>query len=109
MDGQGLVDPSLFRNIDLEEKAILSPREGDLLSLIVQGLKNKEIATELGISEGTVKVYLSHLYTKLRVRDRFELALSRPQESDYAWRLVPATGTSRRPDSRRPTEGRFDP
>src|SRR6185369_6799642 len=40
-----------------------------------QGLKNKEIATTLMISEGTVKVYLSRLFQKVGVKDRFELAL----------------------------------
>jgi hypothetical protein len=38
-------------------------------------LKNKEIATTLMISEGTVKVYLSRLFQKVGVKDRFELAL----------------------------------
>ena len=38
-------------------------------------MKNKEIATALTISEGTVKVYLSRLFQKLGVKDRFELAL----------------------------------
>lgn len=38
-------------------------------------MKNKEIATALNISEGTVKVYLSRLFQKLGVKDRFELAL----------------------------------
>src|SRR5436309_13635387 len=50
-------------------------REGRLVSLLSQGLKNREIATALLISEGTVKVYLSRLFQKLGVRDRFELAL----------------------------------
>jgi hypothetical protein len=39
------------------------------------GYKNKEIAYTLGISEGTIKVYLSKLYRKLGVKDRYELAL----------------------------------
>ena len=38
-------------------------------------MKNKEIATTLMISEGTVKVYLSRLFQKVGVKDRFELAL----------------------------------
>jgi Bacterial regulatory proteins, luxR family len=38
-------------------------------------LKNREISTILQISEGTVKVYLSRLFQKLNVKDRFELAL----------------------------------
>ncbi len=53
----------------------LTRREGQLVSLLSQGLKNKEIATALTISEGTVKVYLSRLFQKLGVKDRFELAL----------------------------------
>jgi len=53
----------------------LSPRQGQLLGLLVQGLKNKEIATSLGITEGTVKAYLTTLFEKVGAKDRFELAL----------------------------------
>lgn len=53
----------------------LTPREGQLVALLVQGLKNKEIATQLDLSEGTVKVYLSKLFQKVGAKDRFELAL----------------------------------
>lgn len=53
----------------------LTKRESQLVSLLAQGLKNKEIASSLFISEGTVKVYLSRLFHKLGVKDRFELAL----------------------------------
>jgi DNA-binding NarL/FixJ family response regulator len=53
----------------------LTKREGQLVTLLAQGLKNKEIASVLLISEGTVKVYLSRLFQKLGVKDRFELAL----------------------------------
>jgi len=53
----------------------LSRREGELVSLLSHGLKNKEIATALSISEATVKVYLSKLFTKVGAKDRFELAL----------------------------------
>ena len=48
----------------------LTRREGQLVSLLSQGLKNKEIATALTISEGTVKVYLSRLFQKLGVKDQ---------------------------------------
>lgn len=54
----------------------LTPRESQLVSLLTQGLKNKEIATALGITEGTVKVYLSKLFQKVGAKDRFDLALS---------------------------------
>jgi two-component system nitrate/nitrite response regulator NarP len=56
-------------------RVALTQREGQLVSLLSQGLKNKEIATTLNISEGTVKVYLSRLFQKVGVKDRFELAL----------------------------------
>src|SRR5260370_37001 len=56
-------------------RVALTRREGQLVSLLSQGLKNKEIATALMISEGTVKVYLSRLFQKAGVKDRFELAL----------------------------------
>ena len=62
-------------------------RENQLITLISQGLKNKEIATVLEISEGTVKVYLSRLFEKVGVRDRFELAL-------LGLRSVPKNGDS---------------
>jgi DNA-binding CsgD family transcriptional regulator len=53
----------------------LSRRQSQILALLVQGLKNKEIATQLGISEGTVKCYLTKLFDKVGAKDRFELAL----------------------------------
>ena len=53
----------------------LTPRQGQLVSLLSQGLKNKEIAAYLGLSEGTVKVYLSKLFQKVGAKDRFEVAL----------------------------------
>lgn len=45
------------------------------MTMLAQGLRNKELAYRLGITEGTVKVYLSHLYEKVGANDRFELAL----------------------------------
>jgi two-component system nitrate/nitrite response regulator NarL len=53
----------------------VSRRENQLITLVSQGLKNKEIASVMEISEGTVKVYLSRLFEKVGVRDRFELAM----------------------------------
>ncbi|MFN7992494.1 MAG: response regulator transcription factor [Bryobacteraceae bacterium] len=53
----------------------LSRREGQLVSLLSHGMKNREISGELGISEGAVKVYLSRILKKVGARDRFELAL----------------------------------
>ena len=45
------------------------------MRLIAQGLSNKEIASQLMISEGTVKVYLAKLFRKVGEHDRYELAM----------------------------------
>ncbi|MEN6534887.1 MAG: response regulator transcription factor [Bryobacteraceae bacterium] len=54
----------------------LTPRELQVLTLVEQGLKNSEIAMELGIRPGTVKIHLKHIFEKTGVRDRYGLALS---------------------------------
>jgi DNA-binding NarL/FixJ family response regulator len=54
----------------------LTPREQQVLELVGEGLRNKEIALELGIQPGTVKIHLKHIFEKTGVRGRFGLALS---------------------------------
>jgi two-component system nitrate/nitrite response regulator NarP len=55
--------------------AALSQKERAVVSLVAQGLRNKEIAAELGVTEGTVKVHLHKIFEKVDVTSRFELAL----------------------------------
>jgi DNA-binding NarL/FixJ family response regulator len=74
-DGELWFEKALTDSIMSTRRFRLTPREGQLVALLSQGLKNKEVATALGISEGSVKVYLSRLFQKLGVKDRFELAL----------------------------------
>lgn len=69
------VENDLSRQLLSTRNVRLTKRERQLSALLAQGLKNKEIAYRLGITEGTVKVYLSRLYGKLGVNDRFDLAL----------------------------------
>jgi two-component system nitrate/nitrite response regulator NarL len=53
----------------------LTDRERQVIALIAQGLSNKEIARILKIADGTIKVHLHHIFTKLAVRNRTALAL----------------------------------
>jgi len=63
-----------------EKRVTFSGREKQVVELLAQGLKNKEIAAAMSLAEGTVKVYLSRLFKKTKVRDRFELMLYRAQD-----------------------------
>lgn len=53
----------------------LAPRERQLISFVRRGLRNREIAEQLGVTEGTVKVYLHAVFEKLGVSSRTELAI----------------------------------
>jgi DNA-binding NarL/FixJ family response regulator len=57
------------------ERSPLSLREGEIVSFVAQGFKNKEIAEKMFISEQTVKNHLCNIFDKLGVSDRLELAL----------------------------------
>jgi DNA-binding NarL/FixJ family response regulator len=58
------------------EEDPLTPREREILQGVVRGLRNREIAEHLHITEGTVKIHLHHIYEKLRVKGRVELVLT---------------------------------
>lgn len=74
-EGELWYDKALTESMLTARSYSLTRREGQLVAQLSQGLKNKEIATALNLSEGTVKVYMSRLFRKLGVKDRFELAL----------------------------------
>ncbi len=57
-----------------EECADLSPRELEVLQLLVKGLTNPDICALLGISLGTVKIHIRNILAKLQVSDRTEAA-----------------------------------
>lgn len=81
--GGGLwLDPELGGRVqDLTEtfaatrRPALAPRERELIRCVRQGLRNREIAKQLGVTEGTVKVYLHGVFEKLGVSSRTELAI----------------------------------
>ena len=69
--GQRPVHPNIEAR--LAERSTLSrltPREIEVMELMMQGLRNKEIAPSLGISEGTVQVHIKSIFAKLNVNDR---------------------------------------
>jgi DNA-binding NarL/FixJ family response regulator len=53
---------------------ILTPREIEIVRMVVEGLRNKVIAERLYLSEGTIKVHLHNIYEKLKVNSRLQLA-----------------------------------
>jgi DNA-binding NarL/FixJ family response regulator len=79
--GQRCIQPSNVTSI-LAQDAVgarvrdrLTPKEMQIVALIVQGCKNKHIATQLGTKEQVIKNYLRSIYDKTGVSDRLELAL----------------------------------
>ncbi|EOL43568.1 response regulator [Enterococcus caccae] len=57
------------------EEYDLNEKDLSFLSLIAEGMNNKEIAQHLFLSEGTIRNYISHLLEKLELRDRTQLAV----------------------------------
>ena len=83
-DGETYVQPELIpllnsrminRDIDNEKIKSLTKREIEVLKDIAAGLLNKEIATNLGISERTVKNHISNIFKKIDVADRTQAAV----------------------------------
>lgn len=79
-DGGTWIDPELRERIpELENtaysRASLAPREKQLIALVRKGLRNREIAEQVGVTPGTVKVYLHSIFEKVGVANRTELAM----------------------------------
>jgi len=53
----------------------LSARETEILQLVAEGMSNKQIAAQLGLSDGTVRIHLSRIFEKLGVHDRTQAAM----------------------------------
>jgi two-component system nitrate/nitrite response regulator NarL len=67
-----LIHPTLNRS---SEDVSLTEREREILECLANGLNNKTIARELGISDTTVKVHIKHLLSKLKITSRLEAAV----------------------------------
>lgn len=79
-NGRNWMDPELATRIRklgarAGRRASLAPRERQLIGFVRKGMRNREIAEELGVTEGTVKAYLHAIFEKLGVSNRTELAI----------------------------------
>ncbi|HEY0630237.1 MAG TPA: response regulator transcription factor [Sphingomicrobium sp.] len=76
--GQNWIDPELatrMRQLGSRRRISLAPRERQLIGFVRKGMRNREIAEDLGVTEGTVKAYLHAIFEKLGVGNRTELAI----------------------------------
>jgi DNA-binding NarL/FixJ family response regulator len=84
--GQVWLDPSIVTGLvsglqesarppEVEKMSALTAREREIVDFVCEGLKNKEIADRLSLSESTVRNHITSILNKLDLSDRFELAL----------------------------------
>ncbi|THK33869.1 response regulator transcription factor [Ensifer sp. MPMI2T] len=77
--GRRWIDPDLLYHLAVAERRVenatcLTCREAEIAQFVSRGLSNKEIARELNLCEGTVKMHLHHIYEKLHLSGRTQLA-----------------------------------
>jgi len=84
------------RIIDANGNTILSKREQDVVLCVAEGLSNRDIALELGLSEHTVKNYLFRIFEKLGLSSRVELILYAFSRHASTSAAVDATGSATR-------------
>ena len=90
-EGKSILDPAVTARViqlvkggssgSRDALAVLSPQERKVLALIAEGRTNKEVASELGLAEKTVKNYLSNIFEKLHVSLRSQAAAMFVRES----------------------------
>ena len=90
-EGKSILDPAVTARViqlvkggssgSRDALAVLSPQERKVLALIAEGRTNKEVASELGLAEKTVKNYLSNIFEKLHVSRRSQAAAMFVRES----------------------------
>ena len=77
--GATWIEDCLMRETDRtvrSHRSNLTGRELQVLELVEQGMRNKDIGEALGIQAGTVKIHMKHIFEKTGIRGRYGLALS---------------------------------
>jgi DNA-binding NarL/FixJ family response regulator len=78
-DGNTWMEDDIFGDTEKpngSRRSHLTPREHEVAELVEKGLRNRDIARNLGIQTGTVKIHLKHIFEKTGVRGRYGLALN---------------------------------
>lgn len=70
-----LAEVPTLRVVNSSGRMLLTPREEQVVALVADGLSNRDVAEELGLSEHTIKKYLLRIFDKLGVSSRVELVL----------------------------------
>jgi DNA-binding NarL/FixJ family response regulator len=83
-----LVQAPSLRVLDAKGVNLLTKREEDLLRLVAEGLSNRDIARQLGLSENTVKNYMFRIFEKLGISNRVELVLYALSDSKRTLRTL---------------------
>ncbi|ASK88416.1 response regulator [Sphingorhabdus sp. SMR4y] len=84
---RGVTERALQHSVDTpshrkEALDSLTAREREIVSLVSRGLKNREIAVECGLTEGTVKTHLHNIFGKMAVKSRTQLLIALGKVSD---------------------------
>ena len=77
-----------LRVVNANGRSLLTPREEQVVALVADGLANRQVAGELGLSEHTIKKYLLRIFDKVGVSSRVELvlyAMSHGKKSQAEW------------------------
>ena len=83
-----LSEVSTLRVVNANGKLLLTAREEQVVALVADGLSNREVGAELGLSEHTIKKYLLRIFDKLGISSRVELvlyAVSHGQNRQAEW------------------------
>lgn len=74
--GEHYIPPEISARIGFRVASNLTPREMEVLSVVAKGMSNKEIGATLNLVEGTVKVHITNILSKLGVSDRTQAVLT---------------------------------
>lgn len=73
--GEQYIPPEIAARLNQRAISPLTPREQEVLQLVAKGMSNKDISEKLGLAEGTVKLHLTNILTKLNVSARTQAIL----------------------------------